>query len=66
MTMQNTNDEAALPPTPCSVSATPQTDASKRKIAGMADEWVPRYVCEELERDLAAANEQLAAGQGLA
>jgi hypothetical protein len=33
------------------VSATPRTDAAKRKIDGFADEWVPRYITEELERE---------------
>lgn len=31
---------------------TPRTDAAKQKITGYADEWVPRYVAEELEREL--------------
>jgi thiaminase len=33
-------------------SDTPITDSHKRKIEGYADEWVPRYVSEELERKL--------------
>ena len=33
------------------MSDTPITDAAKRYIDGFADEWVPRYVCEELERE---------------
>ena len=33
------------------MSDTPRTDAAKRKIDGFADEWVPRYVSEELERE---------------
>jgi hypothetical protein len=31
---------------------TPITDNAKRKIVGYADEWVPRYVSEEIERKL--------------
>jgi hypothetical protein len=34
------------------MSDTPVTDKNKRQIDGFADEWVPRYVCEELERKL--------------
>lgn len=34
---------------------TPITDKAKRKIDGFADEWVPRYVSEELERKLTVA-----------
>jgi hypothetical protein len=37
---------------------TPETDAAKRRIAGMADEWVPRYVSEHLERELAEARDK--------
>lgn len=40
------------------MSDTPETDAAKRKIKGFADEWVPRYVSEQLERE---RNELLAA-----
>lgn len=29
---------------------TPITDRAKRPMDGFADEWVPRYICEELER----------------
>lgn len=36
---------------PAKQSETPVTDTAKRLIAGMADEWVPRYIAEELERD---------------
>ena len=34
------------------MKATPRTDAAKRVVAGMADEWVPRYISEELEREI--------------
>jgi hypothetical protein len=34
------------------MKATPRTDAAKRVVAGMADEWVPRYISEELEREV--------------
>lgn len=30
---------------------TPETDKAKRPIKGFADEWVPRYVSEQLERE---------------
>lgn len=39
--------------------ATPETDAAKRKIEGFADEWVPRYVSEEMERRIAVCREAL-------
>lgn len=42
-----------------SVMETPITDKAKRKIDGFADEWVPRYVSEELERHLTIAREAL-------
>lgn len=42
-----------------SKSFTPITDICKRKIEGYADEWVPRYVSEELERRLHEANQQM-------
>lgn len=29
---------------------TPITDRAKRPMDRFADEWVPRYICEELER----------------
>ena len=38
---------------------TPITDRNKRRIEGFADEWVPRYVSEELERKLAVARTAL-------
>jgi hypothetical protein len=34
------------------MTKTPKTDKAKRKIDGYADEWVPCYVSEELEREL--------------
>ena len=34
---------------------TPRTDAASRHIEGFADQWVPRYVSEELERELQEA-----------
>ena len=40
------------------MSYTPRTDAAKRSIPGFADEWVPRYISEELERELAEARAQ--------
>jgi len=36
-------------------TATPITDTAARHIDGFADKWVPRYVSEELERELASA-----------
>lgn len=33
------------------MSDTPITDSSKRLMNGYADEWVPRYISEELERE---------------
>lgn len=30
---------------------TPRTDRAKRPMDGFADEWVPRYISEELERE---------------
>jgi hypothetical protein len=36
---------------------TPRTDSAARRIDGFADEWVPRYVSEELERELQQAND---------
>jgi hypothetical protein len=35
---------------------TPRTDSAARHIDGFADEWVPRYVSEELERELHEAH----------
>jgi len=35
---------------------TPRTEAAARRIDGFADEWVPRYVSEELERELHEAH----------
>jgi len=32
---------------------TPRTDAHARSMPGFADQWVPRYISEELERELA-------------
>ena len=37
---------------------TPRTDTAARHIDGFADKWVPRYVSEELKRDLADMTEQ--------
>jgi len=36
---------------------TPRTDAAARHIDGFADQWVPRYISEELERELREAND---------
>jgi hypothetical protein len=36
-------------------TATPIIDTAARHIDGFADKWVPRYVSEELERELASA-----------
>jgi len=36
---------------------TPRTDAAARSIDGFADQWVPRYVSEELEKELKTAND---------
>ena len=33
------------------MSNTPKTDAAARHIDGFADQWVPRYVSEEIERE---------------
>lgn len=44
-------------------SDTPETDAAKRRINGMADEWVPRYVSEQLERERDEARASLAAAE---
>ena len=30
---------------------TPKTDAAARHIDGFADQWVPRYISEEIERE---------------
>lgn len=43
------------------MSDVPKTDAACRAMKGHADTWVPRYVCEELER--AAATEKALADQ---
>ncbi len=40
----------------------PRTDRAKRPMDGFADEWVPRYISEELERE---RNELLEALEGL-
>jgi len=37
---------------------TPRTDANARYINGFADQWVPRYVSEDLERGLKGAQAQ--------
>jgi hypothetical protein len=37
---------------PETMNDTPRTDANARYINGFADQWVPRYVSEELEREL--------------
>jgi len=37
---------------------TPRTDANARYINGFADQWVPRYVSEDLERELKGAQAQ--------
>jgi hypothetical protein len=41
------------------MSDTPKTDAAKRDIKEYADQWVPRYISEELERELRNAYEAL-------
>lgn len=40
------------------MSDTPETDSSKRLMNGYADEWVPRYISEELERKLTEVTKQ--------
>jgi hypothetical protein len=35
------------------MSDTPITDAHARQMEGYADQWVPRHISEELERELA-------------
>lgn len=39
------------------MSKTPRTDVAARYIEGFADQWVPRYVSEELERELKESRE---------
>ena len=34
------------------MSNTPKTDAAARHIDGFADQWVPRYISEEIEREM--------------
>ena len=40
------------------MSDTPRTDRHAKNMAGYADLWVPQYVCEELERELAEARSE--------
>jgi len=42
------------------MSDVPRTDAAKRWMSGFADEWVPRYVCEQIERELNEAKSRTA------
>lgn len=37
---------------------TPITDAAARYIDGFADQWVPRYVSEETERELTTVTKE--------
>jgi hypothetical protein len=53
-------DNHPFSPAKEAVCDTPRTDKAKRPMIGHADEWVPRYICEELERELSAAREALA------